>query len=631
MSEYLKIIDKYEYISFDIFDTLIKRNLFKPTDLFDIVQQKYECLTKEKLTDWKNIRITAERKARLESHEEEITLDDIYKNIDKTIKNIERIKEIEIDTELELCEINNQIYELYDYCKKQNKKIIITSDMYLPKDVIEKILQKNKITYYQLFLSSEIKKTKRTGNLYKYVLEKLQINKNQIIHIGDNKKSDYIQPRKLGIKAINIKEINTLQYRNNKDIKDIDKFNYECLEAFLNNYIDTSKDYYWKTGYETFGPLLYGYVRWLNSNFDAENNKKIYFLSRDGYIMQKAFNIVYPEKETCYIYASRRALLVPTIWMYKNLQEILANMLLPKEITVKAFLKKLGLEPTKYKDIIEKYNYDFDFKIKKEQLENGKLEFYKEIEKDIYENSKREYENLLNYYKKIDFNGNVAIVDIGWYGNMQHALEQIKKIANWDVDIYGYYVGIVPESEKQNIYNMKGFLFDKDRSDLFLKKKFFNAIFETIFLAHHGSVKNYIENADSISLYPYEYQDKKTNSDIYNFQEGALQFIKDFSQSNISKYLKINENVAIYNLLQLGNRPTNKDINNFGNMEFYDDDYCKIIEKKSLLYYIFHLKKFKYDLEKSKWKTGFLKSILKIDLPYYEILIKIRKRIKTNE
>ena len=106
-----------------------------------------------------------------------------------------------------------------------------------------------------------------------------------------------------------------------------------------------------------------------------------------------------------------------------------------------------------------------------------------------------------------------------------------------------------------------------------------------------------------------------------------MQFVRDFSQSNLSKYIKINENVAIYNLLEFGNRPKKIDIQKFGNIEFYDDDFYKIIESKSLLYYIFHLKKLKEHINKSIWKTGFLKKILKMNLPYYELLIKIRKKI----
>ena len=53
------------------------------------------------------------------------------------------------------------------------KKVICVSDMYLPKDVIEKILEKN--GYNELsnvYVSSELKITKAHKDLFKYVLEK---------------------------------------------------------------------------------------------------------------------------------------------------------------------------------------------------------------------------------------------------------------------------------------------------------------------------------------------------------------------------------------------------------------------------------------------------------------------------
>lgn len=631
LEKWKKIIDKYEYVSFDIFDTLIKRNLPKPSSLFVLIQKKYEQKYNCQLQNWKEIRIEAERKARNASQNEEITLDEIYNYINLDIKKRQIIKQLEIETEIDICEKNIQIYELYEYCRKQGKKIIITSDMYLDKKVIEKILQKNDVIYEALFLSSELKKTKRTGNLFKYVLKTLKITNKQIVHIGDNKKSDYIRAKKLGISAIKIQEANQLFYYNKIDIRDNDKFEYDCLSAFINNHMDDTKDYYWRCGYETFGPLLYGYTKWLDDEFKEKKYDHIYFLSRDGYIMQKAYNLIHPDNSTKYIYASRRALLVPTIWMYKDLNEILKNMLLPREITVKAFLKKLGLKPEKYKETIEKYQYTLEQKIDIEKLQNGDIEFYKEIEEDIYKNSKKEYQNLLQYYHSIEFKGNVAIVDIGWYGNMQQALENIKKFAKLDVNIHGYYVGIVPDSKKQLINNMKGYLFEKDKEDLYLKEKFFNSIFELIFLAHHGSVKNYTDNVKNVELYQYEYENVDTDKNIQEFQNGALRFIQDYLENGIHKYITINEHIAMYSLLELGNRPKKIDIKKFGNMKFYDDDYHYINQAKSLGYYILHIKQFKHDLNVSRWKTAFLKSIFKINMPYYEILRKVRERIKDNK
>ena len=51
-----KLVDSYDYISFDIFDTLIKRNVNHPTDIFEIIGKKVG------VHDFKTKRIFAEQK-----------------------------------------------------------------------------------------------------------------------------------------------------------------------------------------------------------------------------------------------------------------------------------------------------------------------------------------------------------------------------------------------------------------------------------------------------------------------------------------------------------------------------------------------------------------------------------------
>ena len=43
----------------------------------------------------------------------------------------------------------------------------------------------------------------------------------------------------------------------------------------------------------------------------------------------------------------------------------------------------------------------------------------------MHKNSKDEFNIYVNYLKSINFHGKVAIVDIGWHGNMQKALNKI--------------------------------------------------------------------------------------------------------------------------------------------------------------------------------------------------------------
>ena len=625
-------LKKYKYISFDIFDTLIFRNVSKPIDIFKLVEIEYNKMHEHKLDNFKQDRIEAELKARRKSKSEEITLDEIYDNLKCEYKD--DIKKLELEIEKSFIVKNPEMFEIYSKCLESGCKIIITSDMYLNIEFIKDILKENGYEGYEkIYLSSELKKTKSKGSIFKYILKDLSISKEEIIHIGDNKKSDYLVPTSLGINAI-CYERKKYNIHICEDIKEKDLFYYNSLNAFINNTIDIDKNYFWKLGYETFGPLLYSYSKWLKENFINEKYDKVFFLARDGYIMQKVFNIINKEDiPNEYMYASRRALIVPTIWMYENLEEILNNMFLGTKISINSLIKRLGLNPEEKKELLKKYNFELETKINSNEILNNKdfLGFYEEVKEEIIQNSKEEFNNLLNYYNNIKFNGKVAIVDIGWFGNMQNALNKLVSKANINAEISGYYVGVIPDSKNQNTNIMKGFLFEKNKNEEFaLKKKFFNSIFEMVFLSTHGSVKRYNGKENIVDMYEFEYENTDTEKSIRDFQAGAISFVEKFIESKSNEFIEINERVAFYNMIGLGNYPNLEDAEMLGDMIFYDDDIFYLAKPKDLSYYITKPKEFYEDFMDSAWMPGFLKRIFKVNLPYFKFILLLRK-IKNNK
>ena len=145
MNDYNKIkdlIDNYKIISFDIFDTLLKRNTIKPIDIFELVEKKYNLKNKNKICEFKKLRIEAESIARSNSDKEDILLEDIYKEINLDDSVALNLMEIELNIEEEFLMQNIEMKKIYDYALYKGKEIIIISDMYLPKKFIESILNK---------------------------------------------------------------------------------------------------------------------------------------------------------------------------------------------------------------------------------------------------------------------------------------------------------------------------------------------------------------------------------------------------------------------------------------------------------------------------------------------------------
>lgn len=618
MNNIINKLKKYDIISFDIFDTLIVRNISNPHDIYDIVEKKYNYENNENMTNFKELRIYAERDCRKSSKYEEITLDEIYIKLQEfyNLEQVKKLKKIEVDVEKDFCQFNNNIKTIYEWCKNNKKTIIITSDMYLSEETIKEILKKNNITYDALFLSSTYRKTKQTGELFKCVIEKYKGRK--IIHIGDSKKSDYVSPRKNGISSIKWKKTIYSKY---------DSLNENIIASFINNNFKF-KTYEEKFGQLCFGPLLYCFSLWLKNNLVNNKINKVFFLARDGFIMQKAFNIVDENSSIYnqYFYASRRSIIVLSLWKCINVEEMFSKMHLNKSIKIKSLLKKLGLDDLELDDtfykkykIKENYEYSIDSLMKN----NNTKKMLEDLYPMIVENSKREFKSFLEYKNKQDFNGKVAIVDIGWFGNMQHALESL----DLDTDIYGYYVGVEPRKNYQKEQKMYGFLFETDKNfDYFLKEHNFNAIFEMLFLAQHGSVKRFNSNRESgVELYDYEYEDSEDKEKIINIQNSALQFCKLFKKSDLDKYLlddyekcfKFMEKELLY--------PNNSVAKYFGDFKFSDVEE-KYIAKPSNIFKYINIKRFINDYKASTWRVGFLKRCFKLKLPYYKINMKIREK-----
>ena len=116
MDHKLKYILKHDCVSFDIFDTLVKRYVSLPTDVFDIVELRYNSLhgtSNEKIRGFKELRINAELKARKKIIEE-VSIDEIYNFIEFSPAINEELKNLELKTEYEVCIPNKSIVSLFN-------------------------------------------------------------------------------------------------------------------------------------------------------------------------------------------------------------------------------------------------------------------------------------------------------------------------------------------------------------------------------------------------------------------------------------------------------------------------------------------------------------------------------------
>lgn len=319
---------RIDMISFDIFDTLITRTTYSPQGIFLLVQQKllneldvrnmyYFC------NNFFNLRVNAEKDARIyaeQSEKEEVTLDEIYdlltyrNSISKELS--ECIKQWEIQAEIEnTYPITKSIRLLKKYLLEK-KRVVLISDMYLDENTIRKLLLVNDPIFQDIpiYVSSKKRKTKRSGSLYFEVAKEENISFSNWIHFGDNKSSDYLTPRMLGIDARHM-PFKGLTLWENELGKNLGLKNNLIAQLYFgiarNLRLDRELDSSEIIGGSVGGMILYPYVIWLLRKSLEMKVKRLYFIARDGYILKEIADLFIKNQcldiHTTYIYGSRRA------------------------------------------------------------------------------------------------------------------------------------------------------------------------------------------------------------------------------------------------------------------------------------------------------------------------------------
>ena len=186
-------------ISFDIFDTLVERLVDRPEDVFVLLETDFRKAFHKDLPIAR-LRKHAEARARTELNLSDVTLEEIYSVMDVTDTERAWLVKREIELETTLLFPKKSMLPIYGSAVTSGKRVVLTSDMYLPESVLVNILAKCGIRgYSHIYLSSIERKTKRDGTLFKEISNREGVPFSSILHIGDNARSDFLVPRSLGI------------------------------------------------------------------------------------------------------------------------------------------------------------------------------------------------------------------------------------------------------------------------------------------------------------------------------------------------------------------------------------------------------------------------------------------------
>ena len=609
--------------SFDLFETIINRIVDTPEKIFELMVSEAKKKGIIISGDFAKRRVYAEKI--ISKKKRNYNIFDIYSNISEKGVSTEKLIELELETEIKYAVVNKKVKNRIDQLSTNGDEVCIISDMYWPSNYLDEYLKHFEIEGYKnIFCSCDCDSNKYDGSLFKHVVKELDIHPFQLIHVGDNWRSDYIVPRILGINAqlYTIKhEYNELYLEDTSKSIGISSDDSKLICCLC----DKSASRAYQLGYCLFGPILYGFSRWLEEKRQAYAQKKMFFLSRDGLIIKKAYKILYPDIETRYFYASRKALLVPMLHYYDSYKEVKKCFFASGKETNSEILDKLGINYMDYKDTIKKY-------CELHEPVNDSFDCLFDELKNIIDSNSIEQERLLNKYISMQgVKDDSIIVDIGWFGNMQYSLE---KVLNGNKGMMkGLYLGVVPYSHRvvDGQVDAEGYLFGYGDKKNYQVVKSAIAFFEFFFTADHGTVEGYYED-DEIKpiLGEAELQVTKDVDESFihsEMQRGALRYVEDKKKFFGLEMHDFSGDKAIANIVRFINRPHFADIELIKNIVVSRSDNMerKMLVVRGVLYYCFHVKDFIYDFKQAGIKTFFLKYIFRIDIPYLDFYLFIRR------
>ena len=510
--------------SFDIFETLVVRPFAPPNKVFPLVATMAERdhnLSLDPLT-FEMGRVSAEKNARKKTGKPEITIEDIYAEFQSILKlskeDIQILISCEIKLEIELSRPIGSGRALLEKARLEGSRIVFISDMYLPGSALRAILGRNACWQDgdHLYVSCEVGASKHSGEMFRHVLASESISADRMIHIGNHLHSDVEVPGRLGIAVepfpqgnLNARESHLATANGFGPV--VPGLLAGCSRlARLGSAEETPQHQRLREiAAYAGGPFLCAFVLWVLQTAKAQRLKRLYFISRDGFILLKVAKelaaSVAPTIELRYLYGSRQAWHFPAsrgiglenaswVWAWTtsySIATVLSRVGLTPE-TVALLLEKGGIPPEVWN---EPMNQENEIKLKKAFLNP-------DFQKILLQEAEKQRLLFVAYLKQEGFFSGIecAIVDVGWKGNLQDSLGIILEQEGLR-PVRGFYVGLVHRGKnREEKGERRAYLFDLRHDPKWrLPIPQPQSCIEAFCAANHGSALRYRAEGGSIS------------------------------------------------------------------------------------------------------------------------------------
>jgi len=641
--------EEIEIVSFDIFDTLIFRLCHEPTEIFGKMFRKNKELFPDDFVeeDWINLRKTVELQIRHQKYEKygnyEVELSEIYNHLPAIITQPIELMKLECEKEISSCYLNIDIYETIKDLFEHGKRILLISDMYLPKQIIIRILTNCgvDIKYFtDIYISCDYKESKRNKSLFRRIITEYDVQPGQVCHIGDNSESDIASAKQVGFDTYHYNLISEAKIK--YPYLELEKmaFHFSDVETYSLRVITAAKkdNFWYKTGAMIMGPMLSYFSMWISKIAEKEEIRVVRPMMREGDFLSKmienASNYIGYLLDIKPLYVSRFAL-------YK----VLFNEITIKEIEYMFSTNGMVLEELfrifKIEDYIDEFKeYKHKNIIELKCIDCGKCSVYdsvfnwltsEEIIRLIRKRNNDSASNIIQYFNQMGMIDNKAItVDIGWRGSIQNAIDKLYRNESIHNRLK-HIVCVAKPDVARNMYpntNIYGFI-GKCGGEYDITNQLMARLYEMFLMSEKGTTIDYAEDKGHIVpiTKKIDYSERQVESmkqlqeGIIDFQLKHMKYIYDMSIEEIKK--KAIESLAICERLM--RFPTKNEVSYLKDLEydqnFGANSFTTIIDQDSIAEFC-SMSEREYDGKMHNanimWKSGLYS--LRDPLYYYRLL-----------
>ena len=423
--------------SFDIFDTTLLRHCGKP-------EAVWLSLGKSLFPNDNDLCEAFVAWRKLAKGE---TLNDIYATIDSAFlsfagKSVAEMMQAEEAVERAMLIPNPSVCRLIEQRRTEGYRIAFISDMYLSSQFLRQVLDSYGCCQAAdaVFVSCEHHARKDTGALYEVVRQALH--PSEWLHYGDNLRSDVKIARKKGLQAVHI----------DTAYNDVEK---ACAQVYPSmaalsrlHRLEHVEDTFAAFAADFVAPAYLPYAIYVLREARRMGIRKLYFLSRDSYILLKAAQALSKEAEGLelhYLFVSRRSLLLPYL-CGEDEKAYLAASDHNTIIRIDSIDKRLSYLRTSREEMRDKYGIEFPYSKAnniKDQEDFLQKVFHSDFTPLLQQRAQEQLCLLLDYFRQEGlFDGEAcAAVDVGWLGTSRLMINHILRRVGAK-DLHFFYYGV---------------------------------------------------------------------------------------------------------------------------------------------------------------------------------------------